>query len=480
MASVASPKKILISQADNYAGNFGEVLRSSAVFWVKNSPQLLTTISFSNYWRYKNFTDVNIVVNLRKLSGELIQRKAVSFENSSVCNYSPPENFEGSVEVEVFSIKNMRIPYAAIMAVYESTNSISMVHSYGRAYSQHEIEDKRTISDGEESCWTLRDSDENTSFSVIHNGPNKQENQKIKLSVRNWLGKEQITEFEFPEMAAYETKIFEPKKYFPNLVEWLDGKPGNARISFKLNGSFSRMLCGIRAIDGKQLQVTHSNFDYSRHDTDTITEGVLRAYMRTPNVVGNFRQEIVVYPDTNKGEYISTTEGNTAKFSTGDIHRLEFESNEGQVVQFSRDDNILPTRIVTALRLNSKESVIPAECSLGVVHHNRPKKNFHWMLVSRKFNSQICWIDFQEVYGGCPENAELVFKLYRPDSIEEMIRKFKKSDFSHKNSTTLLELFDSDFITDDYCYVSVWCSYGGLLFFSTLEKSNSISIEHSF
>ena len=80
-----------------------------------------------------------------------------------------------------------------------------MVHSYARAYSQHEIEDKRTITNGEESCWTLRDDDINSSFSVIHNGPNKQANQKAKLSVRNWLGNEQSVEIELPELLPFQT-----------------------------------------------------------------------------------------------------------------------------------------------------------------------------------------------------------------------------------------------------------------------------------
>jgi len=159
--------KTLISQADNYAGNFGEVLRSSAIFWVKSDSHLRTTISFSNYWKYKNFTDVRVLVNLRNLWGEIVNRKVIDFEKGYVCNYLPPDNFEGSVEVEAFSNKNIRIPYAAVMAIYESSDSISMVHSYARAYSQHEIEDHRTLSDGEESCWTLRDNSTNSSFSTV-------------------------------------------------------------------------------------------------------------------------------------------------------------------------------------------------------------------------------------------------------------------------------------------------------------------------
>ena len=478
--TVKVASKILISQADNYAGNFGEVVRSSAIFWAKNDAHLRTTISFSNYWKYKNFTDVQVLVNLRTLSGELINRKVIDFEEGYVCNYSPPDNFEGSVEVEAFSAKNLRIPYAAVMAIYESSKSVSMVHSYARAYSQHEIEDRRTITNGEESCWTLRDNHTNSSFSIVHNGPNRQERQSAVLRVRNRLGIEQSVEIELPELLPFQTMTFTPKKHFLNLTDFLGGEPGNARVSFKLNGGFSRMLCGTENIDKTQLQVTHSNFDYSTHDTDTIKDGVVRAYMRTPNVIGDFQQEIVVYPDTNTGIYLSECDGQTKKFKTGEIFGLSFDSSEGKHVKFSRTDNILPTRIVTALRLNSQTQNIPAECSLGVVHHNRPQKNFHWMLVSKKFKSHICWVDYQEVYGGCPDNAEFVFKLYTPNEGKELVKQFVRSELPADGTIDLTSIFDNANLSVDYCYLSLWCSYGGLMVFSTLEKNSSITIEHSF
>lgn len=477
---VSKENKVLISQADNYAGNFGKVLRSSAIFWVKNSRHLTTTISFSNYWKYKNFTDVTIVLNLRMMSGKLVSRQTISFDETMVCNYSPPKDFEGSVEVEAFSIKNIRIPYAAVMAVYESTGSISMVHSYARAYSQHEIEEKRTLSVGEESCWTLRDSAHITSFAVIHNGPTKQESQSVQLSIRNSEGKELATTVAFEALEPFETKIIEPKEHFQNLVEWLDGLPGNGRMSFNLSGGFTRMLCAVKKNDDSELQVTHSNFDYSSHSTDTITEGILRAYMRTPNVNSGTNQEIVVYPDTDTGEYNLIANEEIRKFSTGTIQRLIYNTSNGQLVEFSRKDNILPTRIVTALRLNSKKSKLPAECSMGVVHHTRPNKHFHWMIASLKFNSEICWVDFQEVYGGCPNDAELVFKLYSPNSTDVFIRNLKKQDLPNEHLFNLNEIFDDLPSTEDFLYLTCWSSYGGFMFFSTMNKNESITIEHSF
>jgi hypothetical protein len=478
--STIESKKILINQADNYSSNFNIVLRSSAIFWVKNNNKLKTIISIFNYWKYKNNIKVGIILNLRRLDGELIGRKNILFEQSDVYNYIPPNNFEGSVEIEAFSTENMRIPYAAVMAVYEAENSISMVHSYSRAYSQHEIEDQRTITIGEESCWTLRDSIKIKSFCAIHNGPHKQDSQTVKLVVRNYLGQEQRVEIPLIAMAPFETTVFEPSAHFKNLVEWLGDQPGNARLSFKLNGGFVRMLCGNKRNDETEIQVTHSNFDYSTHETDKITTGSLRAYMRTPDINGEFKQEIVVYPDTDQGEYISYVNMMERKFSTGEIHRINFDAGVGQMIEFSRTDEVLPTRIVTALRLNSIKASIPAECSLGVIHHRRPKKHFHWLVASMKFKSDISWVDFREVYGGCPDEADFVFKLYRVDSVEPIIKKFIKRDLPTNNNLALSDVFDLTLLSDDYCYVTIWCSYGGLMFFSTMKKNSSITIEHSF
>ncbi|MDP2161379.1 MAG: hypothetical protein Q8K02_12920, partial [Flavobacterium sp.] len=119
--------------------------------------------------------------------------------------------------------------------------------------------------------------------------------------------------------------------------------------------------------------------------------------------------------------------------------------------------------------------------SLGVFHHKRPKKHFHWMLVSGRFNSQICWVDYQEVYGGCPDDAELVFKLYNPNEKNKLEEKiFLKRDLPLSGVLKLTSIFDANSINEDFSYVSIWCSYGGLAFYSTLEKKASITIEHSF
>ena len=147
-------KKVYISQKDNYAGAFGLVYRSSANFYFRQSNTFKTTISFMDYWRIKRGISVMVVASTRSMDGKLLMREQLTFKNGSIINFSPDmlrsgiAIFEGAIEIEVFASENMVIPYSAIMAVYEAENSISMVHSYSRTYSPHEVEEGRTISAG--------------------------------------------------------------------------------------------------------------------------------------------------------------------------------------------------------------------------------------------------------------------------------------------------------------------------------------------
>ena len=59
------------------------------------------------------------------------------------------------------------VPFPAIIITYETNDSITMVHSYSRAYSNLEVEDGKIISQGHEACWILKDNENIESFAVI-------------------------------------------------------------------------------------------------------------------------------------------------------------------------------------------------------------------------------------------------------------------------------------------------------------------------
>jgi hypothetical protein len=267
-----------------------------------------------------------------------------------------------------------------------------------------------------------------------------------------------------------------PAEHLEGLAQFLDGQPGNARLSYELAGGFTRMLCGTRRSDWSEMQVTHSNFDYSTHDTDKLDGGV--AWMVTPET--DRPQEIVVYPDTSEGAYRADFDSNVRDFATGDIVRVPFADGRARTVAFTRKDNVLPTRIVTALRLNGPEGTIPAECSLGVIHGERPAKSSAWMPVSQDFDSRIRWADYRDVYGGCPNDATWACELYTADRKEPYRATLRYGDLAGKSCLTLDEMFGPVDLGGTFGYLSLRSSYGGLMIFSTMQKGNSLTIEHSF
>ena len=295
-----------INQADNYAANFGICPRSSAIFWIPAVSQGSVRFALANYWMFKNGAKVLLVASYRNMAGKLIARHRIDFDESDVLILSPPQDAElergGSVELEALASEDIRIPYAAIMTIYETDRSISMVHSYARSYSPWEIEENRTISEGHEGCWTLRDTADVYSFAVLHNGAAPQDAQVARIEAKNSLGKTIACEINIPRLNAFQTLVVKPADHLADLVSFLDGQPGSATIDFKLNGAFTRLLVGWQSTSTNQLQVTHSNFNYAIHETDLVkAESRSLAYMKVP--VTPFQSKAVIYPDFSPGDY---------------------------------------------------------------------------------------------------------------------------------------------------------------------------------
>ena len=482
-------KKVYISQKDNYAGAFGLVYRSSANFYFRQSNTFKTTISFMDYWRIKRGISVMVVASTRSMDGKLLMREQLTFKNGSIINFSPDmlrsgiAIFEGAIEIEVFASENMVIPYSAIMAVYEAENSISMVHSYSRTYSPHEVEEGRTISAGEEGCWSILDTQRIASFAIIHNGSDIQPEQSASLELTNVLNKKTSIQFSIPTLPPYATFKIIPQQYLPSIISFLDGKPGNAAVSFTLKNSFTRMLVGNNTTDGSEFQVTHSNFNFARHETDNAGEGY--AFMLVPPA--KFRDlTVVVYPETTKGQYkLETPEGKAYEFKSGE--RLEITTAPG-ILKFSKLDGKLPARIVTALTAKAANSnaILPFECSLGVLHKLRPLKGTFWGIVAigKKYRSRLIIYPMEVLYGEAIDN-ELQLYLYTQESREPEVRLMHGDEILQLGRGMYLEEIFPRFQEtheDQYGYFYIRCSnYGGMYCYTTLENElGSVSLEHSF
>lgn len=458
----------LINQEANYAGSFGAAFRSSAIFFKPTG--IKTTISFSNYWKFKNGLNVGIVITVRNTKGKLISREEVSFQESNVINYEVGGIEQGSVEVEAFSSDNLRIPYAAIMVIYESLNGVSMVHSYGRNHSLIELEDDNAIVEARESCWTLRVDENTTNKAIFHNGHLEIEPQKAVFVVTRFDGVEKRIEFILPKIDKFETVVFHAEELLPSIKGFLGEKDGWGTLHFNSNSSFTRLLIIWENAETGEVQVTHSNFDYSSHRTNMV-ESEKPAFMVLPSVYGKVPNAIV-YPKFSEGSYMVN---GSDSFSSG----LVIDGTE-KVLAFQRKDGQLPARIVTAASGKLNEDVsIPFECSLGVVHEKRPPKRFHWFVISKMLPTVIHITAYGEIYP-CNEKVELVLKLYS-DITNEIVEKslsFPTID-DLPQELEVEEIFELSGL-DSFGYVSIFSHYGGLFVYSSLRKGNSVTLEHSF
>jgi hypothetical protein len=437
-----------------------------------------------NYWKLKRGVDVAVFASTRSMNGDLLLRERLSFDKGEVINYRVPVDspFEGSIEIEVFSTQNIAIPYGAIICQYQTLRGYSFVHSYARAYSQHEIEEGRTLSVGREACWTCRDTCTQRSFAVIHNGSLFKEAQKVELVVRNSFQDMQHVTFDWPALKPYQTRLVRPSDYFPNLIEWLGGEPGQAKLDFELGGGFTRMLVGNERLDYSDMQVTHSNFDYSRQPTD-MAEPNQRAFMHVP-ACGSSKMRIIVYPDSCSGDYSAYVNDLAFRFSGGDA--VYEDAPKAKTMVFERVDGPMPTRLVTALEIHEDSNRLPGECSLGVLSTLQPQKRLWWGSIAAPevAKSRIVIHDLPEVYGGIPSGEKLFLSLYSAFSFEALKANFIAHRINDFSDGVLIEDIWPDaeeHLGGQSGYYTMYSSYGGLTVYTlTRNVHGSVCLEHGF
>ena len=478
--------RTLIQQSDHYRkSGFGNVLRSSGIFYYRKDSVFRTTITFMNYWKVKRGLDIAVIASLRDNGGELISREELAFDQGHVWNYAPapPSTpFEGSIEIEVFALSDMVIPFGAIIAIYETDCSVALTHNYARIYSSHEIEERRTVTNGEESCWTLRDGNGVRSFAVFHNGSDLQPAQTAVFAVTNAAGVRQSVETQIPELPPFATHKFVPAENFAGLEEFIDGQSANGSLSYTLNKAFTRMLIGNESIGSGDIQVTHSNFNYSRHKTDEIDRPGARAYMMMPDA-GIEGRRLRIYPDSDVGVYrMIHSDGRMHEFSNKDVFELEAPSG---VITFAKRDGGLPTRVVTAIVGDAGEGRVPFELSLGILHEARPPKRMWWAPIAcddLRDGTLVATI-YEELYGpyeGQPVNIRLYSdKTHGVVEVNLTEKQVRRANEGLRLSEILPEA--ADHFDGNFGWFTWYSEYGGFQVFTKLSRADgNCTMEHGF
>lgn len=475
-----------IEQSAHYVKDgFGIVLRSSGMFYYKQAAGFRTTVTFMNYWKAKRDLDVSVFASLRDMSGRLIRREEVTWERGHVVNYAPEpphEPFEGSVEIEVFALKTMVIPFAAIIVVYDTDRSVALTHNYARTYAPHEIEEGRTITDGEESCWTVRDGEGVRSFAVMHNGLDPQPAQQAEFTVTRPDGTRRSVPVEIPELGPYASYRFEPQDHMPDLPDFLDGTAGNGALSFKLNKAFTRMLVGNERRGAGDIQITHSNFNYARHQTDAVRREGAAAWMMMPDGQIEGRR-VRVYPDCDVGSYVmASPDGAQIPFDTGEI--VERQTPPGPIT-FKKREGGLPTRLVTAIVGDTGPETLPFELSLGILHEDRPQKRMWWAPIScdEARDGEIIATRYEGLYG--PYRDQPVnLRLYSEASHEVIETDLDAGQVrALEQGKPLEELVPGarEHFAGGLGWFTWYSEYGGFQVFTKLKRrGGSFALEHGF
>ena len=465
-----------IDQKKNFNNSFGAIYRTSAIFYIPKNVK--THICISNYWEFKNNVKVGIVITTRLLNGKLFSREEKNFNNSNVLVISNFGVKEGSVEIEAFGNQNLRIPYAAVMGVYESKKSINMVHTYARNHSLIELEENNAITKAKESCWTIKPSFENKA--VFHNGHLITNKQIAKIILNNQNGKEISKNFLIPELKPFETFIFDIKKIFPKFRKFLSNKNGFATLHFKNSSSFTRLLLCWSSRNNEEFQTTHSNFDYSNYLTNKVKtkKGGEMTIPKLPNNIQNL--ELIVYPKFEKGKYFCKFDnGERKNFSKGFIKPLNNNINK---VNFFSKKNYIPSRIVTGMSGALLNQKIPFECSMGINHENARKKRFGWALVSGK---NINLISINKISIINEDYSKLfTFKLYNCSN-KKILTRVKNLNLGNENRTflDLKKIFPNykKFLGKNYGYISIFNSCSSIRFYtSIIDNKKGMSLEHAF
>jgi len=111
------------------APNQKPVFRSSAIFPVLHNEKQSAKVVFMGYWLLKRgITEIGLLLTLRNDEGEIILRKQILIDKAKAYSvsmsdfFTEPSDFVGSLELEIFSTRDLVFPYPAFVLVYFGEN----------------------------------------------------------------------------------------------------------------------------------------------------------------------------------------------------------------------------------------------------------------------------------------------------------------------------------------------------------------------
>ncbi len=254
------------------------IYRGSAVFTVISNRNLDTRILFMGYWMVKNnINELGLLITLRNQKGTILHRKSdqiitTSAKEINIRDFLKEvkhfnEDFIGSIELEIFSSRDLVFPYPAFVVNYYNEYGSSVVHTTGRIYNDIEDLKNNEVFLVKECGFDIFPGSDYDPFFTFVNGWSEYTETPIKIEIITEKGIAFKGEIDIGETKPLETKLIKLKDYL-SIDNFLDGKVGTIKIGHNLTGFFPRFIEGNFNISTGAVSITHTYYDNSDNISD--------------------------------------------------------------------------------------------------------------------------------------------------------------------------------------------------------------------
>ena len=173
------------------------VFRSSAIFPFVVSKKINTNIYFLGYWLIKRqIKEVTLLATIRESGGNILKRSKIEINQiksykisvKKLLPFKLQKKLLGSIELEIFSNKDMVYPYPAFVLNFEGKKTSSVVHTCGRIFNSYDDQLNNSSYNTEESGFDILDKKNYEPFFSFVNGSKEIFNQTIGLTLINNIG----------------------------------------------------------------------------------------------------------------------------------------------------------------------------------------------------------------------------------------------------------------------------------------------------
>jgi hypothetical protein len=257
------------------------ILRSSAVFPCRVGDGLDTKILYMGYWLLKRgIAEVSVLHTVRDEEGTILFRDLTIVDSVKVFEVTVSEVLEalghrgpfvGSIELEVFSTRDLVFPYPAFVLNYVSETCNSVVHTCGRIYNDIEdLQENQSIQVPESGFDVLPGHGVEPYFAFV-NGATPINDGCVQVELVNDKQERRRVEVALGDVPANATR-------FVTFLDddgraFLGGRRGTAVVHHDLTGFFPRFVVGNLAKEARVASLTHTFYDTTAHTDDAAYWG---------------------------------------------------------------------------------------------------------------------------------------------------------------------------------------------------------------